>query len=111
MCNYWILITGSYRWGGDYYKGPYTVRIPAGKTNISFSVTIRNDGDYESTNETFLLIIDPYTLPSHVTTGSLHTSTVSIVSDESKFTFLVFFHLVIMLWLDVWKCAMYVHKP
>ena len=78
------LISGSRRYNYDYYSGPYSITFSAGVTTASYNITIVDDHYLELTNDTFLLTIDPF-LPKHLTHGSLDTTLVSIVSDESKY--------------------------
>ena len=71
---------GYYTLGGgfDYISGPYTVKIPANVKMVSFSILITNDNKKEN-NETFRLVIDPYSLPDDVIVGTPSQATVTIV--------------------------------
>ena len=67
--------------GSDYNPGPYNVTIPAGKNDVTFSVTITND-DIHEMSETFNLIIDPSSLPNGVT--SSNNVTVTILDQDGE---------------------------
>ena len=64
--------------GIDYIAGPYTVKVPAGKVNASFRISITNDNKKEI-NETFRLIIDSSSLPDGVVVGSRGQALITIV--------------------------------
>ena len=68
--------------GTDYTSGPYTVTFFANSTTVSFDVSINNDNILES-DETFILTIDPTSLPSNVAVD-ISNSTVTIMDDEGK---------------------------
>ena len=68
--------------GTDYTSGSYTVTFPTNSTTASFNVPINNDNILES-DETFILTIDPTSLPSNVAVG-ISNSTVTIMDDEGK---------------------------
>ena len=68
----------------DYTSGPYTVKIPAGVTMVSFEVEIINDKVPESV-ENFMLTINHGSLPIGVTHGTPDHTTVTIVDDERKY--------------------------
>ena len=55
----------------------------AESTRASFNVSIKNDTLLES-NETFILTINPTSIPRNVTVG-ISNSTVTIVDDEGKY--------------------------
>ena len=67
----------------DYTAGPYTVTIPAGQNDVTFSVSITDDNIREQ-SETFNLIIDESLLPSGVTSSDPNRVTVTIMDDDSK---------------------------
>ena len=69
----------------DYDPGPYTVTIPAGENNVTFSVSITDDNILEQ-SETFNLIIDRSSLPSGVTSSDPNRVTVTIMDDDCKCT-------------------------
>ena len=70
--------------GFDYMTGPYSVLISAGSTTASFDVSITDDSVLESNEEHFTINIDPSSLPSRVTAGTLSNSRITIVDDEGK---------------------------
>ena len=74
---------GGYNRRYDYNYGAKYVRIPAGATNASFFVTIYDDDIIES-NETFRLTVSPQSLPHYVHYGSINSTTVTIVDEQSK---------------------------
>ena len=59
-------------------------------TRVSFNISINNDDTFED-NETFTLIINTSSLPSHVIVGSPGQATVTIVDDDCKL-FLSYLH-------------------
>ena len=67
----------------DYDIGPYTVTIPAGQNDVTFSVSITDDNIHEE-SETFNLIIDESSLPSGITSSNSNTVTVTIMDDDCK---------------------------
>ena len=67
----------------DYDTGPYTVTIPAGENDVTFSVSITDDNIREQ-SETFILIIDASSLPNGVTSSDPNDVTVTIMDDDSK---------------------------
>ena len=77
--------------GIDYNSGPYTVIIPAGVDEVSFSILITNDNKKEE-NETFHLVIDPSSLPNHVNVGTPSQAIITIV-DVTKCKILLAVHL------------------
>ena len=71
--------------GSDYYGiGPHTINFPAGETNVSFSITIRNDGYFEY-YELFYLRININSLPNNVTYGAITEALVIIENADSKY--------------------------
>ena len=70
--------------GSDYYgAGPYTINFPAGEINVSFRITIRNDGYFEY-YELFYLKININSLPNNVTYGAITEALVIIENADSK---------------------------
>jgi len=67
--------------GNDFASGPYTVTIPAGDNDVTFSVATTDD-DIREMSETFNLIIDPSSLPNGVT-GS-NDATVTILDQDGE---------------------------
>ena len=80
ICSYYNCIDND-----DYDTGPYTLTIPAGENDVTFSVSITDDNIREQ-SETFHLIIDESSLPmaSHITSGDPSRTTVTIMDDDSK---------------------------
>ena len=74
-------ITGE---GVDYIPGLYIVMFRAGETMVPFDITI-NDDDVLEGNETFMLTIDPSSLPTGVTQSDPGQATVTIVDNDCKF--------------------------
>ena len=78
--------------GRDYFSSElFNIRFPAGMTNVSFSITIRNDGYFEG-DEVFHLIMMITTdklLPNNVTYGSYVNATVVIENADSKQTHII----------------------
>ena len=72
-------LTGDY----DYNSGPYNVLIPAGVTNVSFTVPIIDDNIIES-NETFILTIKESSLSNRLAYGSYGATIVTIIDDDCK---------------------------
>ena len=64
----------------DYNPGPFSVTFPAGTTEISFNISIKDDKILED-NEDFLLKIKPSVPP----VGTIGEATVTIVDDDGKF--------------------------
>ena len=75
-----IIFTGN----ADYTSGPYSVTIPTGATNTSFSVSITDDAITENT-EAFLLNISPVSLSNNLVFGGHGGAVVTIVDDDCKF--------------------------
>ena len=67
----------------DYSSGPYTVIFPARRTTATFVIPITDD-DILEIDEKFILTIDEISLPTGVTSGTLSTTTVTIVDDDRK---------------------------
>ena len=64
----------------DYDSGPCNVTIPAGQTTATFDVPINNDNILEC-NENFILNINPSSLPTDITVGSLGLAIVTIMEE------------------------------
>ena len=95
----------------DYGSGPYTVTFPAGMTMVSFNIPI-NDDDILEGSESFMLTIDPNSLPSGgtITVGSPDQATVTIVDDDRKLIYyyaastgLILCKHTVMLHSRLWK--------
>ena len=70
--------------GEDYHSATsYSVVFYAGMTNVSFNISIHDDDRFEG-NESFILDIDPSTLPESVTVDDPGQATVMIVDDDGK---------------------------
>ena len=68
----------------DYdYPGPYNVTIPAGQTQVVFTISIINDSETEGI-ENFTIIISSANLHPNVSIGSINATVVSIVDDIGK---------------------------
>lgn len=67
----------------DYVSGPYTITFLPRVTYVILDVPIIND-DIVETNESFILTIDPSSLPSNVVVGDPYEATVTILNDDSK---------------------------
>ena len=76
LCWQWYLTGGS-----DYVTGPYNVVIPAGETNVKFTVTIMDDNILE-TDETINLAINSNMLPSKITQANPDRAVVTIVDND-----------------------------
>ena len=76
MCWQWYL-TG----GIDFITGPYFVVIPAGETNVKFSVTIKDDSTIE-TDETINLAINSNMLQNKITQANPGRAVVTIVDND-----------------------------
>ena len=68
----------------DYDSGPYNVTLYAGRTRVSFDVTINDDNIMED-DEEFILIINTDLLPSYVKNGTHITTNVTITRNDGKF--------------------------
>jgi len=64
-------------------RGPYNVILPAGRTRVSFDISIFDDNVLEE-NENFILTILAESLPSDIRLGDPDRTTVIIVDDDSK---------------------------
>ena len=74
-----ILLTGN----ADYASGPYSVTIPAGASNTTFSVSITDDNITENA-EVFLLNINPISLSNTLVFGGHGGAVVTIEDDDCK---------------------------
>ena len=84
MYDYRIIIIMKYIGGGvDYSSGPYTVQFDVGVTNVPLAVLINNDVILED-NETFIVNINEFSLPTSVTVGDYGQSTVTITANDRK---------------------------
>ena len=63
--------------------GSYNVTIPAGETDVLFKIPIIDDRVIDN-NKIFHVIIDNTSLPHYVFTGSINSTTVTIVDDDGK---------------------------
>ena len=78
------IFTGGRYSGYDYYiNSYYSVRIPAGATNMSFSIQIYDDSAIEG-YETFNIYISTDLIPNNVRVGSHSRATVTIVDDDCE---------------------------
>ena len=66
-------------------SGQITVIIPAGRTSVSFDVTILDDIIIEEDIESFQLSIVDVSLPHDVSVGSIQNATVNIIDDDCKY--------------------------
>ena len=72
----------SYTGGEDYNSEPIVVQFDAGKTDVSFSVSI-NEDDVPEGNEMFDLTIEPSSLTNNkITVGDPGQVTVTIVDND-----------------------------
>ena len=69
----------------DYNSGPYAVHFNVGVTNVTFSVTLKDDSSKEN-NETFTLNINSSSLPNSINIGNHDQTTVTILNDDGKFS-------------------------
>ena len=67
--------------GNDYVLKSTDVVIPAGQTNMKFSVTIMNDDTVE-TNENFMLEITSNSLPNKISITTPERTTIDIVDND-----------------------------
>ena len=76
--------------GGEDYEVPLNqykkVILPAGSTSVSIDITIFNDIMFEY-NETFRMIILELSIPYGIYPGSLTSTTITILDDDSKHTY------------------------
>ena len=82
----WFNLTGGFSDRYDYRPRPRYITIPAGTTNMSFSVKIYDDHTIES-NEMFEMDIS--SSPSYIYNfahyGSINNTTVTIVDEKSMY--------------------------
>jgi len=69
--------------GDDYNSGPYVLLFPTGVTSVSFNITVYNDNIFED-NETFVLAIDPFSLPNRISLVPNCALVVTIVDNDCK---------------------------
>ena len=67
----------------DYVSGPYNITFLAGSTRTSFYINITDDNIVEST-ESFVLYVDPLTLPFGTSIISSNQLTVHIYDNDCK---------------------------
>ena len=67
--------------GDDYVSGPYNITIPAGRTIVSFDVSIIDNNIYEQ-REQFDVYIEQISTLSGVHIGSSYIATVVIADDS-----------------------------
>ena len=82
------MITYNLTGNDDYVSGPYNVVFPAGASNTSFSVSIKDDNVTENP-EAFLLSINPLSLSNVLIFGDHNEAVVTIVDNDCKFTILL----------------------
>ena len=70
-------------------SGQITVIIPAGRTSVSFDVTILDDIIIEEDIESFQLSIVDVSLPHDVSVGRIQNATVNIIDDDCKYSYLL----------------------
>ena len=87
--------------GIDYISGPYTVKIPTNVKMVSFSIMITDDKKKEN-NETFHLVIDPYSLPNGVIVGTPDKPTITIV-DTTKRKLIYFIAVYIHMYVHMYN--------
>ena len=66
----------------DYNPEPRDVEIPAGKTRVTFNVSVNNDDTFEG-NENFTLTVN-VSLPTGIMVGEPELTTVIIVDDDCE---------------------------
>ena len=64
-------------------SGPYTVKIPTNVKMVPFSILITDDNKNEK-NETFHIVIDPYSLPDGVLVSTPNKATITIVDTTKR---------------------------
>ena len=82
---YVVFLFSNYITEDDYnVEEPYIpVIIPDGARRGTFTIPITDDDEYEA-EETFIVAIDPLSLPYGVTLGSNPSAIVTIIDDDSK---------------------------
>lgn len=75
----YILVTES----DDYNTGPISVTIPAGVMSVSCNISVIDDNIFEA-NESLILTIDQYSLPSRVVVQPDCMAIVTIVDDDGE---------------------------
>ena len=81
----YLIITG----GVDYNIDSSRVIFINGMTTASLHVSINDDSKFE-THETFIVSIDPLSLPYGVILGSTASAVVTIVDDDSKLIYTIY---------------------
>ena len=100
LCTY-LIITG----GVDYNINSSRVIFPNGITTALLPVSINDDTEFE-TDETFIISIDPLSLPYGVILGSTASAVVTIVDDDSKLIYTIY---LCICRLDEFTCSVYVN--
>ena len=95
----YLIITG----GVDYNIDSSRVIFINGKTTASLRVSTNDDGEFE-TDETFIVSIDPLSLPYGVILGSTASAVVTIVDDDSKLIYAIY---LCICRLDKFTCYVY----
>lgn len=67
----------------DYTTGPYNVTFHAGDFLAEFNISISDD-NIKQTNKTFILTVDPSSLPNYVSVGEPDNATVIVMDNDSK---------------------------
>ena len=75
--------------GVDYNIDSSRVILPNGLTTASLRVSTNDDSKFE-THETFIVSIDPLSLPYGVILGSTASAVVTIVDDDSKLIYTMY---------------------
>ena len=84
----YLIITGDV----DYNINSSRVIFPNGITTASLRVSTDKDDDFEG-NETFIVSIDPISLPYGVILGSTASAVVTIVDDDSKLIYTMYLYV------------------
>ena len=80
---YAYVITGDY----DYMMESFDVTISAGEIIVPYNISVHADNVFEA-NESFILTVDPFTLPSRVIVQPQCMAVVTIVDDgEGKLSY------------------------
>ena len=91
LCIY-LMITG----GVDYNIDPSCVIFINGMTTASLHVSINDDSKFE-THETFIVSIDPLSLPYGVILDSTASAVVTIVDDDSKLIYVYYAYVILII--------------
>ena len=80
-----LVITTVYTCTGnkDYTSGPYNIIFHAGDVLAEFNISISDD-NIKQNNKSFILIIDPSSLPNYVSVGEPGNATVIVMDNDSK---------------------------